>query len=66
MPGEDFILRLTDAEGTVVTERLVTADGESGLFGVEVEYSEAMPGTGQIDALSLEEELLMGVSVELQ
>ena len=65
-PGAEFILRLTDSEGTIVTERLVTSDGETGVFGVEVEYEGAEPGQGTLYALSLEEDLLMGVSVGLE
>ncbi len=66
IPGAEFILRLTDSEGTIVTERLVTSDGETGVFGVEVEYEGAEPGQGTLYALSLEEDLLMGVSVGLE
>lgn len=66
MPGTEFILRLTDADGTVVSERLVTSDAETGLYGVEVEYSEDTGGDGTLYALSLGEDLLMGAKISLK
>jgi spore germination protein GerM len=65
-PGTEFILRLTDTKGTVVTERLVTSDGETGLFGIEVEYDQAEAGQGTLYALSLSEDVLTGVTVGLK
>jgi hypothetical protein len=64
--GTEFILRLTDTQGTIVTERLVASDGENGVFGVEVEYEGAEPGPGTLYALSLEEDVLMGVTIGLE
>jgi len=66
LPGAEFILRLTDSRDTVITERLVQSDSETGLFGVEVEYDGAEPGQGVLYALSLEEDLLMGVMIGLR
>jgi hypothetical protein len=65
-PGAEFILRLTDAGGTVVSERLVVSDAETGAFGVEVEYETAQPGQGTLYALRLNEDVLMGVTIDLE